>query len=92
MDLRHLTLLLLLLGLSLSTFADCPNANFQPVNLNAYYGKAIGQSGEALKDSLHANGKGHQAYSYSPCVWEIPEEDDEHLTHRQTNMATLGQQ
>lgn len=63
MDLRQLTLLLLFLSLSMAAFAARTKANVQPVDLDAYYEDAIGQSGEVLKSTLDQIVKGRQAYS-----------------------------
>ena len=57
--------------------AACEKVEHDPVDLTEYYADTVGRAGDDLKESLNEIIKGHEDYSYTPCVWEILKEADE---------------
>ncbi|MEQ8354645.1 MAG: endonuclease [Kiloniellaceae bacterium] len=66
-----------MLLVSASAQAACEKVEHEPVDLTEYYADTVGRTGDELKESLNEIIKGHQAYSYTPCVWAILKEADE---------------
>ena len=60
-----------------SAHAQCVKVDHAPVDLAVYYADTVGRTGDDLKASLNEIIRGHEDYSYTPCVWAILEEADE---------------
>lgn len=57
--------------------AECTKHEHDPEDLNEYYQSAEGLAGSALKAELNLIIRGHQRYTYTPCVWAMLKESDE---------------
>lgn len=55
----------------------CTKPGLPPFDPNTYYAPLAGLSGGALRSELNRLLRGHIAYVYSPCTWEILAEADQ---------------
>ncbi len=62
---------------SASAQAACVKVDHAPVDLSDYYAETLGRTGDDLKAALNEIIRGHEDYTYTPCVWAILEEADE---------------
>lgn len=66
-----------LVAATASARAECAKVDHAPVDLAIYYADAVGRTGDELKSALNQIIRGHRAYSYTPCVWDILQEAGE---------------
>jgi serine protease len=74
-------LIIVLIKASTCCVAKCDKKNHAPTDVNVYYHSIAEQNGIALKKTLNELIKGHERYSYTPCVWEILKEADKSPTN-----------
>lgn len=72
---------------------NCDKTEHPPVHLDQYYAPVanLDTTGVAFKASLSALIDGHNAYSYTPCVWHILQEADEHPNDSSSVLAIYTQ-